>query len=116
MLVKYVRFYRPGILVSEPYDKKINSREDKVVLPDNAYAYSFFDREETEKDGEILYGKDKNFSETFYSGREMNLAEVKNEMPDKKILIQNMEMNGYERIVMTKFHQAMPLEKNDRVL
>lgn len=116
MLVHYVRFLYPGILVSESSDRKIKSRKEEIKLPKGAFAYQFFDREETEKGGETLMGKDKKHSGFYYKGREMTLAQVKKEMPDKDILISNMECNGYERIVMTKFGQAMPLNKEDVVI
>lgn len=54
--------------MSDTSDKSIESREDRVDIPDHAYGYRFFDREEVDQDGELLGGKNKNHSNWFFLG------------------------------------------------
>ena len=43
----------------------------------------------------------------------MTLEEVKENVPDNRILVANMENNHYDKVVKTKFGQFIPLEKDD---
>lgn len=116
----YVEYQYPGIITQETSWAKIEQRDAKKIsdtIPEGAIGFRFFDRTEVQEGKETLVGKPKNHSGWYYvGGREMTLADVKKEMPDKTILIRNMESNGYSRIVFTRHNQALPLEKNDVVL
>ncbi len=46
----------------------------------------------------------------------MSLAEVKEELPAEKILISNMEGNGYKYVVKTIRGNFQPFEKKDKIL
>lgn len=115
MLQHYVEFGYPGSFFSETGERKVKTRKGKITIPENAFGYRYFDREETKIKGETLRGKDKNYSHWTYKGKEMSLADVKREMGDKNILISNMENNGYTRIVSV-FGRCFPLNKEDVVL
>lgn len=116
MTKHYVRYWFPGIIVSEDSIEEIKSRNVKIKPPKGAYAYQFFDREEVEKDGETLIGKPKNESGMFYLGGEVKTREdIEREMPGS-ILASNMRCNKIERVVMTKAGQAMELHKGDEVV
>lgn len=118
MLKHYVEFMYPGILFSETSETPVKRRDSALVKkPNMSYGFRFFDREETKKNGEILIGRNKNYSSVYFFGGEVyTLARVKAELPNKDILISNMESNGYKRVVKTRFGQFLPLEKRDRVL
>jgi len=116
----YIEWMYPGIISTDTSSEKIDHRDPQRVdkMKERVFAFRFFDR--TVVDGEELLGKDKNPSGIYYlGGSVMTLAEVKDKYgddPDKRILISNMENNGYDRIVMTKFGQSMPLNDQDRVI
>ena len=115
-LKQYVTFYYPGILMNEKEVKLISSRRDKIEIPKGSFGYRFFDRIETRVDGETLKGKPKNHSGIYYLGRKMSLAEVKKELPKEKILISNMEGNGYKYVVKTIRGNFQPFEKRDKII
>jgi hypothetical protein len=118
MIKHYVEFLYPGILVSETSSREVKKREQPRQIPRNCFGYRFFDRREAVVDGEKLVGKPHKFSGNFYFGEAMTLADVKKLQPrdNYKILIGNMESNGYKRVVKTEFGQFMPIEKGDKVL
>ncbi len=115
-LKHYVTFYYPGILMNEEETRLISSRRDKIEIPKGSFGYRFFDRTETELDGETLKGKPKNHSGIHYLGKKMSLAEVKKELPAEKILISNMECNGYKHVVKTIRGNFQPLERRDKII
>lgn len=119
MTVHYVEFAYPGIIVSETSSKVVDKRDAKKVQPPKGcYAFRFFDRTEAKTGDETLIGKNKNHSAWYYvqGSRVMTLDDVKREMPDQRILISNMENNGYKKVIRTIHGQCMPAEPGDRVL
>jgi len=61
MLKHYVEFFYPGSFFSESSFEEVSHRDfDQIVMPEGAFAFHFFDREEVEQDGELLTGKCKN--------------------------------------------------------
>lgn len=120
MLKHYVEFLYPGLFVSEASVEEIAERDvKKVELPDNRFGFCFFDRTVTVIDGQTLTGDRKNVSGWYYQGEKMTLEQVKavfGNDSNYRILISNMEGNGWNAVVRTKFDQFMPLEDNDTVL
>ena len=120
MLKHYVEFLYPGLFCSEASVEEIAERDvNKVELPDNCFGFCFFDRTVTVIDGQTLTGDRKNVSGWYYQGETMTLEQVKavfGNDSNYRILISNMESNGYNAVVRTKFDQFMPLEDNDTVL
>ena len=63
MLKHYVEFSYPGAFFSEYSSEEIAERKAELVkVPEGAFAYRFYDREEGEVDGETLCGERKNYS------------------------------------------------------
>jgi hypothetical protein len=112
----YVEFYYPGSFMSESSSHEVESRDRPASIPVNAYAYSFYDREETVVDGEKLVGLIKNRSPMTYFGQTMTIDEVKRNVPNCNILVSNMECNGWEKVVRTKLGNFQPLNEGDVVL
>ncbi len=113
----YVEFLYPGILVSEKSEREIKSRDVGIRLAKGAFAHRIFDRPYTKMEGEILYGKDKNYSPWTYYGKEQTLVDVKAENnPKNKTLIGNMECNNIKRIVRTRFGQALDVGDKDKII
>ncbi|MCL2354831.1 MAG: hypothetical protein FWC68_02955 [Oscillospiraceae bacterium] len=112
----YVEYFYPGIFLSESSVEEVSHRDfDRIVMPERAFAFSFFDREEVEQDGETLVGKPKNISPKCYEGKVYTLDEVKKAFPEAETLIFNMEANGWERVVKTIRGNWQPLEEGDCV-
>lgn len=113
--VTYVEIFYPGSFVSKTSTKKVDSRISPDI-PENAYAYRFFDQEEVESGGEILKGEPKNKSGTYYLGEEFTADQAMSAPWANPILKDNIKGNGYKRLVRTKFGQVMPLSDNDVVI
>jgi hypothetical protein len=80
------------------------------------FAFVFTTRERGEKD---LDSKEVKRSGHYYlGGRVMTLEDVKREMPDEKILIRNMECNGFAKVVVNdnSWRSIQPLRDGDVVL
>lgn len=111
MIQHYIQYLQPGVIMSDTYEKKIDHRDhEKVgVLPEYTFGFRFFDREEIEQNGEILRGTPKNFSGWTIEGEVKKLADI-SDMPDLRA---NMEGNGYDRVVITKYGQFIPIGEGD---
>lgn len=116
MLKHYVEFLYPGVFVSESYEREIKSRDNIKNIPKNCYGYRFFDREEIVINKENLVGKEKNYSGTYYFGESFTLNEVKKLNGNHKILIDNMKINNWKKVVKTRIGNFQPLYYNDKVL
>lgn len=119
----YVNFYMPGSFFSEESTLEVsadlrNSPMDVVALaPRSAFAFSFFDVKETEVDGEILRSRRVNVSGRYYiGGRVMTLEDVRRDIPNSRILQDNMTSNGWIRVIRCKTNNIQPLEDDDTVL
>lgn len=118
MLKQYIEFFYPGSFVSESSAKEVADRTPPAELPKGAYGYRFFARNEVTQDGETLRGRPKDYSGITYYGEAMTLEEVKALTPsgDYRILVSNMESNGWGRVVKTIRGQFMPLNAGDSVV
>lgn len=99
MTIQYIEILYPGSFVSETEFQKCKSRDDTLKLPKGAYGYRFCDREEIVVDGNTLVGDFKNFSNWFYRGEVYELARVEKELPDEHILLANMRVNKWARVL-----------------
>lgn len=115
-LKHYVTFVYPGAFVSESSDMPVDRRDVRPPIPERALGYFFWSRYEMECQGETLIGPKRFVGQTTYFGKEYTLAEVKALGDhDKRILISNMECNGWKRVVHAKGGQWFPLQSNDQV-
>lgn len=96
MTETYAEFMYPGTFFSESSTRKIPSREKIGEWPERAYAVRTYELFVSDVDGERVTGRPRDHSGwTFKGGRVMTLEEVKAEEPGAKILISNMEGNGW---------------------
>ena len=122
----FVRYFSPGTLVAETTDKPIDSWDvDKAVemVKDikerygaTPYGFRFITRSRTNED---LDSKETKRSNLYYlGGKILTLTQVKKEMPNEHILISNMEINKYKRIIINRnsYQWTQPLRKGDVVL
>lgn len=113
MIELYAEFFFPGLIVSESSTRKIASREDIGPWPDYAYSMRTFAVTVADVDGERVTGKARDYSPTTWRGRAMTLDDVKREMPNERILIENMQGNGWNRICRTATGRCFPMDKDD---
>lgn len=116
MLKTYVEFFYPGSFVSEMSEREVLGRSLPVTLPERAFAYRFFSRNEVVQVDEVLRGEKKDYGPTTYYGEEMTLEQVKALPGSHHILVSNMECNGWSRVVRTIYGQFMPLNDGDVVV
>jgi hypothetical protein len=123
----FVTFYSPGTFVAESTTKPIPSWDVKLALEmvkfiverHNAtpYAFHFSTREQGEED---LDSRETKTSNLYYlHGKVETLAQVKaRALPKEKILLSNMECNGWDRIITSTrgWKWTQPLHKSDVVL
>ena len=119
MKVMYVEYLHAGSFFSETTTKVTNTNcvnTIKSYLPNGAFGFRFYEREVQVINNEELKGSPKNYSGWHYVGVKLSLEDVKYKHPDKRILISNMENNGYSHVVFTKFGQFIPVGSKDVVL
>lgn len=123
----FVRFYSPGTFVAEQSEKPIESwdveaakklaktiKERHGALP---YGFRFVTRSRGPKDLDSC--ETKNSPMHYLGGKVETLAQVKARATEKdRILIANMEGNGYDRIITNdnSWRWTQPLNKGDIVL
>ncbi len=123
----FVTFLSPGTFVSEQTQKPIDSWDVNIAMGmahditerhgATPYGFHFMTRERGEDD---LDSKEVERSPTYYlGGTILTLAEIKDRNdPDDKILISNMEGNGYPRVIVNtnSWRFTAPLNDDDVVL
>jgi hypothetical protein len=127
MTKHYVTFYSPGTFVAEESTKEIASwdvdaaltmaREIKERYNATPYGFRFSTRTRGAND---FVPKETTRSPLYYLGGKVEtLAEVKARATEKdRILISNMEGNGWDRIITNdnSWRWTQPLQKDDVVL
>jgi hypothetical protein len=117
MVQQYIEFGYPGLLFSEHSEQPVDRREIPERLPENCFGFRFKEREEqTSAQGEKRLGKFRAFSPWHYKGEVYTLEEMKDRHRHRERVIGNMELNGYRRVILTKFGQWIPLRDGDVVL
>lgn len=117
MLVHYIEFSLPGFFFSEHEIHKVAERNPELIkVPEDAFAYRFFDRNETVLNGENLYGERQNYSPYTYFGTAYTLEEVQTLFPNEKSLISNMKYNNIKQVVKTRTGNWQPLKEEDIVI
>ena len=123
----FVTFYSPGTFVSEYTSKEIDSwdvnkamemarniKERHSAIP---YGFRFSTRE---RGAEDLDSRETEVSNMYYLGgriRHLDFIILENK-PDEQILISNMKMNGWDRVIenTNSWKITQPLEEGDVVL
>lgn len=123
----FVTFFSPGTFVAETTTKPIESWDvnqavemaKSVVERYNAlpYGFRFSTRERGEND--LDSHEVKTSAMCYLGGEVLALEEIKaRNNPDDRILISNMECNGWQRVVINKnsWSWCQPLASGDEVL
>jgi hypothetical protein len=88
-------------------------------MPKHAYGFRFYEsvtKTVTEDNETFVKTESINKGPWHYVGQAKTLAEVKLERPQSKILIANMEGNGWDTVCVTIQGNTVPVEENDIVL
>lgn len=120
--VYYVEFLYLGALMAESSCEEVSRRDPATVeVPENAYAFRFFDRMETgvEADGEerMMTSERFNYSPAYYPGGTVyTLASLEREFPDEEILLSNTRCNKWLGAIRTRIGNWQPWKEGDEVL
>lgn len=123
----FVTFFSPGTLIAETTEKPIDAWDiDKAVILSRSvterygakpYGFRFSTRERSNDD---LDSKVTKNSPMYYlGGKSLSLDELKAENnPDNEILIQNIECNGWRRVIRNNnsWEWTQPLNDDDVIL
>ena len=115
----YIEFLYSGVLVSEISTYEVKTRDpSKVKVPENAFGFKFFDILSVIVDADgrkvELTSERINVSPMHYYGGTLHtVEELKREFPNARILISNIEDNGYERAIRCRTGNWQPFEKTD---
>lgn len=94
MLKTYVEFSYPGLLFPETGVVEVNERKIELKdVPERAFGYQFFDRQEITSEGELLIGQAQNKSKRFLIGKPYTndqLAKLYGQDPTKRTLLFNL--------------------------
>jgi hypothetical protein len=127
MLKHYVTFFSPGTFVAEQSVKEIEAWDvnDAVTMSKKInerygakpYAFQFSTRERGDKDFD---SKESKRSGLYYLGGKIETLDQikKRNNPAERILVSNMECNGWSRVVTNtnSYKWTQPLYENDTVL
>ena len=116
MKQNYIEWLFPGSFTSDSQAVKVPEYGFVPEIPERAFGYRHFSRTELELGGEKLFGSPTEYSGWTYFGKILTLDEVKALDGDYRILISNMEGNGWNAVVKTIYGQFMPLRDGDKVV
>lgn len=116
MIWHYVECLYPGIF-PETTTYRISKRlPEYVILEQGMLGFRFYDREETGRGITKMVGVKRNYSGWYYRGKIMTLKEVEENIPKARNVIENMKMNGWDRIVRCSNGQCFPYRKDDSII
>jgi hypothetical protein len=102
----YVIFWHPGSFVAEESRRDVESADPrKVKWPDSAYAFRLFKREDVIDGDKVYEGKPEQLGPLYYhpDSAVQSLDEARANPRATKILISNMERNGWKQIIWTRW-------------
>jgi hypothetical protein len=104
--VHYVTFWSPGSFVAEEWTVPVDSPDPrKVAWPDNAYAFRMFKREDVIDGDKTYQGKPERIGKIYYhpDSSVQSLDEARTNPRATRILISNMEGNGWQQVIWTRW-------------
>jgi hypothetical protein len=123
----FVTFYSPGTIVAEATTKPIDSWNVKKAMSlarkvkerhgatPYAFQFSTRGREKDELDSRVI----KQSGTYFLGGKILTISDIKRQNdPKDRILIENMECNGWKKVVRNdnSWRWTQPLKDEDQVL
>lgn len=115
MMKKYVEFLFPGSMFIETSEEEIESFTVPIKLPKGAFGYRFYQQQQIESEGEILYGEQKYEKGTYFKGKVYTKGEVKKK-EGEGVLYRNMDSNNWYRAIKTISGNWQPFTKDDKLI
>lgn len=114
----YAELHYPGIFFAKIAIVEVAERNiESVNIPNNVYAYRFFDRNEMIVCGEKLVGDTTNYSPMTYLGEEYSLEEIQEDFPEcAASLVYKMEYSKCAKVVRTPQGEWYPLKEGEIVI
>ncbi len=122
----FVTFLSPGTFFCEESTQPIDSWDPDaavtmsraIVERHGATPFAFYFTTRSRNENELDSKEVKRSGKYYLGGRVLTLEQVKSEMPDERILISNMECNGWDKIIINSnsFKCCQPLLEDDVVL
>lgn len=116
----FVTYLLPGAFVAEETSRPVESRSVEEAVreaPEHAYAFTFWERLETEHAGEKLIGRPRDRSKRYYLGGEvMTVEDVRGLDGDFRTLIANMESNRWYQVIRCRTGNFQPFKDGDRLI
>lgn len=109
----YIEFDYPGALFAETQTKPYDGTT--IVWPEFAYAYKIGYREEIVQEKETLVGN-MTWGKRVLRGKIYSLEQIKEKFPEAKILIENMEINGWDNVVRCPSGNFQPILDGETVV
>ena len=113
----YVEKIYRSLLFSESSIKEVTERNPMQIENDGKMqGFRFYDKEYVVDDEKTYDGKKSNYSRWIFFGKRYSLDEIKaiyGNNPDYRILISNMEVNGYNYVCYTQAGSFLPMEEGD---
>ena len=112
----YLELLRYSVFKNTSSIQEVPNRDKPSELPEDVFAFRFFDYETEGINGKQFDGNRLNVSGlTYVDGTVLSLDRVKKTIPYSRTLITNMEKNGWDYVVRTRHKEFFPLLKGDRV-
>jgi hypothetical protein len=119
----YIAFFYEGETWREPMVQPVEDRNDPTTIPPGALAYRFFELKNNAKippeeiTTEVIQGMGINESgRTFVDGKVLSEEMVKTSVPNSRMLLSNMQVNGWNYLVEARQGSYIPLVEGDRVV
>lgn len=102
----YAHFLAPGSFVAENWTVEVASADPRAVhWPDNAYAFTLHSQDEIVYEGVTYRADRKQIGKTYYhpDSKVESLEQVRKNPNATRILLANMEGNGWSHIVWSRW-------------
>jgi hypothetical protein len=117
---KYIEFqcYPNRFVISKAVETNEDIRKALRSMPEDAVGFRFFMSSEMRKDdyGRTAGNRIYNSGWFYIDGHVMTLDEIRKQMPNKRILIANIEDNAWQRVVFTRKNTVCPFWERDMVV
>lgn len=106
-MVYWLKFYSPNVFVADTENVEVDElpAPENVAFPDDAYCFEMYKREDVIDGKSVYMGKAEQVGFTYYhpNSKVETLEQVKRNPKATNILITNMQVNEWNKIVWTRW-------------
>jgi hypothetical protein len=103
----WIEFFAPGPFVAETWqvDCPADTKPERVVFPDSAYAFKLWKREDRVEGDKLFRGDPEQIGPTYYhpDSKVETLQMVESHPRGNEILISNMKCNKWDSVIWTRW-------------